>query len=270
MIDNSKKIVSVITINLNDKTGLQRTIESVRSQNNPFVEHIIIDGASTDGSVDLIKDNSSLFSFSVSEPDKGVYDAQNKGILNANGNYLLFLNSGDTFYSSDVISSFIEFLSCCSSNIIYGNSNIIKGNGSMEILIPGNLSLNFWYRGTLNHQSVFFRKEIFEKFGVYDISYKFSSDLDKLLNVYKKEPTSFTYFNKTICNYHEVGLSSKPENYETIISEKEQILRKYLTEEEYTNARSQYLHQQTLRTRMRIFISSKPWLKALVKKLYSK
>ncbi len=270
MVDNSKKIVSVITINLNDKVGLQRTIDSVRSQNNSSTEHIIIDGGSSDGSADIIKSNSSLFSYWSSEPDKGVYEAQNKGITKAKGEYLIFLNSGDTFYSTDVINSFVAFCKDKAGKIIYGNSNVIKADGSSEELIPPVLTLSFWYRNTLNHQAVFFKKEVFDKFGLYDLAFRFSADLDKLLSVFKKEPASFIYFDKTICNYHEIGLSARPENYERIISEKELILKKHLTQSEYNEARAQYLEEQPFKTRMRIYISSKPWLKLIVGKFYSK
>lgn len=270
MVDNSKKIVSVITINLNDKAGLQRTIDSVRSQNNSSIEHIIIDGGSSDGSVDIIKSNSSLFSFWSSELDKGVYDAQNKGITKTKGEYLIFLNSGDTFCSSDVIDHFVDFCKDKTAKIIYGNSNVIKADGSSEELIPSILTLNFWYRNTLNHQAVFFKKEVFVQYGLYDLAFRFSADLDKLLSVFKKEPASFLYVDKTICNYHEIGLSARPENYERIISEKEQILKKYLTPTEYNEARAQYLEEQPFKTRMRIYISSTPWLKRLVGKFYSK
>jgi glycosyltransferase involved in cell wall biosynthesis len=267
MIDNSGKIISVITINLNDREGLLRTIESVKAQNSNLIEHIVIDGGSTDGSAEFIKENASLFSFWSSEKDKGVYDAQNKGISKAKGEYLIFLNSGDTFYSSDVAGSFIEFSKGKTAKIFYGNSNIIKADGTHEKLSPPNkLSLNFWYRGTLNHQAVFFRKDVFSSYGNYDTSYKFSSDMDLLLKVFKKEPQAFEYFDKLICNYQEVGISARPENYGMLIEEKERILKKQLTALEYNEAQRAYLKNQSFRTRFRIFISNRPFLKKILGK----
>jgi glycosyltransferase involved in cell wall biosynthesis len=271
MVDSSKKIISVITINLNDKTGLQSTIDSVKTQNCSQAEHIIIDGGSTDGSVELIKNNSSLFSRWISEKDNGVYDAQNKGIKVASGEYLIFLNSGDTFYSSSVLNSFLVFSKERKAGIIYGNSNVIKADAGFEELVsPNEITLNFWYRKTINHQAVFFRKDVFERYGFYDTSYKFSADLDILLKVFKKEPETFLHFDHVVCNYHEVGLSAKPENYDALISEKEKILKKHLSDKEYSEAKEHYLKEQTFRTRMRIYISGKPWLRSLVGKLYSK
>jgi glycosyltransferase involved in cell wall biosynthesis len=271
MIDNSEKIISVITINLNDKLGLQRTVESVKTQNNSLYEHIIIDGGSTDGSVELIKENALLFSYSISEPDKGVYDAQNKGIAQAKGAYLIFLNSGDTFCSNKVLDQFANSPVALKHKVIYGNSNIIKGNGAIEKLIPPNqLSTNFWYRQTLNHQAIFFKKDIFERFGKYNTSYRFSADMDLLLKIFKKEPEAFYHLNEFVCNYVEAGLSAKPENYESIIKEKEQILKSYLSLEEYKRAKENYLNELPYKTRLRIFVSERPLLKSLTSLLFPK
>ncbi len=88
-------LLSIITINYNDKFGLERTIKSVQEQTFTNFEHIIIDGGSTDGSKEVIEANKNSFSYWVSEPDKGIYNAMNKGIKEAKGEYLFFLNSGD-------------------------------------------------------------------------------------------------------------------------------------------------------------------------------
>ena len=257
MIDNSGKIISVITINLNDQKGLQATVNSVRAQDSVFLEHIIIDGGSTDGSAEYIKQNTSCFSHWVSEPDKGVYDAQNKGLQKAKGEYVIFLNAGDTFYSNDVIASFISFANKKSHQIIYGNSNVITATGTSSTLTPpSKLNLDFWYRNTLNHQAVFFKRQVFQTYGQYDTLYKFCADMDVLLKVFKKEPDSFIHFSKIICNYQETGLSSKRENYNKIIEEKEAILSKQLTQEEYKSARSSYLRSQSFKTRWRIFLKN--------------
>ncbi len=257
MIDNSGKIISVITINLNDHKGLEATVKSVRAQNCSAIEHIIIDGGSTDGSQEYIKQNESWFTHWISELDKGVYDAQNKGLRKAKGEFVIFLNAGDTFYSNDLISSFLSLSKKDSDNIIYGNSNVIKVDGTSSILVPPNkLDLNFWYRNTLNHQAVFFKRDLFHAYGHYDISYKFCADMDVLLKVFKKEPNSFAHFNKIVCNYYETGLSAKRENYDRVIEEKETILRKQLSSVEYRSAKLAYLRTLPLRTRWRIFLKN--------------
>lgn len=271
MVDSSKKIISVITIHLNDKQGLQRTVESVKGQNSSLYEQIIIDGGSNDGSVDYIRENASLFSYWISEKDKGVYDAQNKGIMQAKGEYLLFLNSGDTLCAASVFEEFTQFIKNKEPAIVYGNSHVVKSNNTVEKLVPPNkLSINFWYRNTLNHQAVFFRRDVFERFGAYDVKYKFSADLDLLLKVFKKEPEAFEHFDTFVCNYSETGMSAKPENYEPLISEKENILRTHLTAGEYAMAKDNYFKEQSLRTKYRIFISERPLLKRIASLFHKK
>ena len=96
---DKKPLISIITINFNDKIGLQRTFDSVFAQDFNDFEYIVIDGGSNDGSKELIEENTDKISYWISEPDKGIYNAMNKGIKVANGEYLLFLNSGDKFYN---------------------------------------------------------------------------------------------------------------------------------------------------------------------------
>ena len=96
--------LTVVTINYNNCKGLEKTLRSVTSQLTPEVEYVVIDGGSTDGSVDLIKRYEKNISFWVSEPDKGIYNAMNKGIAHAKGEYINFMNSGDCFHSPDVLS----------------------------------------------------------------------------------------------------------------------------------------------------------------------
>ena len=100
---DKKPLISIITINFNDKIGLQRTFDSVFAQDYQDFEYIVIDGGSNDGSKELIENNAQKISYWISEPDKGIYNAMNKGILKATGEYLLFLNSGDHLYSHTVL-----------------------------------------------------------------------------------------------------------------------------------------------------------------------
>ena len=113
-------MISIITINYNNLSGLIKTVNSVKSQISKSYEHIIIDGGSIDGSFDYILANKSLFSNWVSERDSGIYDAMNKGILFSKGTHVLFLNSGDTLYDDNILSS-IDF-ELYSDNLIFGCS----------------------------------------------------------------------------------------------------------------------------------------------------
>lgn len=165
--------LSIITINLNNKEGLCKTIESVISQTCKDFEWIIIDGGSTDGSKELIEKYSEHINFWISEPDKGIYNAMNKGIKNANGEYLLFLNSGDYLYNSEVLFNVIPFLK--GKDFYLGNEKC--GN---NIISYNNLNLETLFftlsESSLCHQSTFIKKNIFKKYGYYREDYSIVSD----------------------------------------------------------------------------------------------
>ncbi|MGZ4078691.1 MAG: glycosyltransferase family 2 protein, partial [Bacteroidia bacterium] len=227
--------LSIITINFNDQLGLSKTIKSVISQTISDFEFIIIDGASSDKSLDIIKHYADKISSWVSEKDNGIYDAQNKGIAKATGDYILFLNSGDCFYNEHIVENFYNFLKTNSKKIIYGNSNVLNADGSSYFIHPPEkLNLNFWYANTLTHQAVFFHNELFRKYGSFDPQYKFASDFEFLFKIYVKEPAEFVYFKELICNYDNTGLTSKDEYHKLILMERKIILQKYITKKEFS------------------------------------
>ena len=162
---------SIITINFNHRDGLRKTIESVIIQSCKNYEFIIIDGGSTDGSREVIEQYSANISYWVSEPDKGIYNAMNKGIKEANGEYLIFMNSGDTFYDETVLDSSLQYLN---DDIVQG---IAKNHDMSEtplclVKIPGKTQL---FSPSLHHQSCFFRRKLFDH-SFYDENYKIVAD----------------------------------------------------------------------------------------------
>ena len=159
---------SIITINYNNRDGLERTIQSVINQTCQDFEFIIIDGGSTDGSVDIIKKYVDRIDYWVSEQDKGIYNAMNKGILQAHGDYLNFMNSGDCFYDENVLSLFEDR---CDADVIYGN--VLWGNTLHTY--PSNMSFHEFCIHGYNHQSTFFNVNIFSKY-LYDEDLKIVSD----------------------------------------------------------------------------------------------
>lgn len=163
--------VSVITINYNNASGLRKTIESVVNQTCKDYEYIIIDGGSTDGSVDVIKEYSDKTTYWISEKDSGIYNAMNKGIKVAKGEYCIFMNSGDCFYDSTVLHQIESQYD--GTDIIVGNVYCPVGKqwwGQME-----ELSLLTFYKYSINHQGAFIRTEIMKQF-YYDEKYKICSD----------------------------------------------------------------------------------------------
>ncbi len=155
----NKTKLSIITINLNNKDGLKNTIESVISQDFKDFEFIVIDGLSTDNSLEIIHKYEKQISFWISEPDKGIYNAMNKGIQNANGEYLLMLNSGDILHNKNVLSQVIEL--GLDKDIVYGNKHeLVDDKNSYYTEYPNVLLFSFFYKYSLGHQTSFIRKRL--------------------------------------------------------------------------------------------------------------
>jgi glycosyltransferase involved in cell wall biosynthesis len=191
-----EKKLSIITINRNNADGLRKTIESVLNQTSESFEYIVVDGNSTDGSVDLIKqyENSSLEHFSwISESDSGIYNAMNKGIRMAKGEYVQFLNSGDFLASNDVTEKMLAYLFPSPqgeglevrSSILYGNmlkpfpKRIHRDKG----FAGRQPTMLDFYTGTLNHSPAYIKRTLFDNYGLYDESLRIVSDWKWYLNV---------------------------------------------------------------------------------------
>lgn len=166
---------SIVTINFNNREGLQRTIDSVVSQTYRDFEWLLIDGGSTDGSRDLIEKYQSHFSYWCSEKDQGIYNAQNKGIQRTQGEYVLLLNSGDFLADADVLA---EVVKCdVHSDFILGNM-IVHADGEDYIwdIKAEMLTARQFFYGTLPHPGTFIRREMFDKYGLYDEKMKICAD----------------------------------------------------------------------------------------------
>lgn len=163
---------SIITINYNNKEGLELTIQSVLGQTCKDYEYIIIDGGSTDGSVDVIRQYADHISYWVSEPDKGRYNAMNKGIRQATGDYLNFMNSGDTFHSPKVLEDItnMNFNEDIITGGFYDSEKKIK-----HIIQPQEVTLLTMRKNTFNHQATFYKRDLFKK-RLYDENYIIQSD----------------------------------------------------------------------------------------------
>ena len=163
--------ISVITINYNDKVGLKKTIDSVVNQSFKDFEFIVIDGASTDGSVSVIEENKNQIAYWVSEPDSGVYNAMNKGIKAATGDFVIFMNSGDCFYSNSVLEEVSSELTT-DFDIYYGDNYKVSPNSKRFKTYPDKLQFSFFYSSCINHQSTFIRRSLFEDHFYYNENYK--------------------------------------------------------------------------------------------------
>ena len=199
---------SIITINLNNKEGLRKTIESVILQAFHDFEFIVIDGGSTDGSVDVLNEYDSQIDFWVSEPDGGIYQGMNKGIKKAIGEYLNFMNSGDCFYSLDVLEKVTSYH--YDADFIVGkdyhyNNQTHQGHASIQ---PPRTTMIHFFVATLDHQSSFIKRELFNN-SLYDESHKLVSDWIFFTEKIVKENKQVQFIPDIICRREEGGLSEQ-------------------------------------------------------------
>ena len=196
--------LSIITINLNNRDGLQKTIESVLSQTWTDFEWIIIDGGSTDGSRELIEQYQEHFAYWCSEPDKGVYNAMNKGIAKAKGTYLNFMNSGDVFFEADTLS--ITFSQERTVDILYGDwvEKYDNREEKKEISLC-DLFKSLW-KCNICHQAMFIKSTLLKAKG-YDESFKLLADLKWNTEALLAGKT-FGHIRLVICKYDMYGMSS--------------------------------------------------------------
>jgi glycosyltransferase involved in cell wall biosynthesis len=211
--------LSIITINLNNAQGLRKTIESVVNQTYNDFEYIIIDGGSSDGSVELIKEYADKITYWVSEPDNGIYNAMNKGILKATGEYCLFLNSGD--WLVDNILSLV-FNNAINVDILYGNiikqysikeSEIFKGCAKEYLTL-----LDFMF-DKISHQAAFIKRNLFLIFGFFDERFKIASDVLFFARVIIKENVTYKYIDLNITNFDPYGIGNFGEDEKKIALE---------------------------------------------------
>jgi len=215
-------MLSIITVNLNNVSGLNKTINSVFYQTFTDFEYIIIDGGSTDGSLQIIEEQKAKFSYWSSEKDCGVYNAMNKGIKVAKGEYLLFLNSGDFLESNDTLQKVFSRVHNC--DILCGRCNISdKGKVVWTTNPPLNISFGTLYDEGLAHQATFIKKTLFERYGYYREEFKFISDLEFWIRTIILNTCSTENVELIISEYNLDGMSSNPENDILIQKEKEKI-----------------------------------------------
>ena len=202
---------SIITITYNAEQWLERTILSVLSQSYTNVEYIVIDGASTDRTVELIKQYEAGISYWVSEPDQGLYDAMNKGLRKATGDYVWFLNAGDTLYTADTLQSVVASLkkSVSLPDVLYGETQIVDAQGRSlgmrRLKAPRKLTWKRFRMGMLVcHQSFVVKRSLAPE---YDTTYRWVADYEWCIRCLK-QAKRIKHTHLILSNYLEEGLST--------------------------------------------------------------
>lgn len=202
--------IAIITVNLNNRKGLEKTIDSVYKQTYTNYELIVIDGGSTDGSIDVIRDMSDKISYWISEPDRGIYCAMNKGLAKASGQYCLFLNSGDWLTNNGLPEA---AKACKGEDIIYFNCYLSYSDTRFEEqTYPEHLTLRSFYKRTIGHQSTLIRKALFSKYGDYSETNRIHSDYEFWIRTIIVENAKCKYVDKFLCFYDMTGQSAMPDS----------------------------------------------------------
>lgn len=223
--------VSVITINYNNRDGLKKTILSVRNQKFESYEHIIIDAASTDGSVPVIEEFQDKITHWVSEKDDGIYYAQNKGIQAAKGEFCLFLNSGDRLASETVLQDL--FKENFDEDLIYGDMFLELNDGKLLLRRqPKRMTLSHLLLDTIWHPACLIKRDLFDRFGMYDTTYKIVADYEFWLRIYKTNQIKTRYLPVAFSIFNLDGLSSLPGNQLRLKKERKTAQSKYFNRTE--------------------------------------
>jgi glycosyltransferase involved in cell wall biosynthesis len=219
-----KPLLSVITVVYNNVKHIERTIKSVINQSYLSIEYLVIDGASTDGTLAILEKYLAKIDILISEPDQGIYDAMNKGLKLAKGDYVLFMNSGDEIFATDTVEK--VFNSLAFADIYYGETEMLNGQleseGRRRHQAPEELGFSsFKYGMSISHQAIYIKKSITKP---YDSKYQLSADVDWILDAISKA--------KTIVNTHQyvakylMGGMSKQKHRESLL-ERFEIFKKY-------------------------------------------
>ncbi|KQR72065.1 glycosyltransferase family 2 protein [Pedobacter sp. Leaf176] len=216
--------LTVITIVYNNVRDIERTIKSVLNQTHKNTEYIIIDGKSTDGTLEIIEKYKANISKIVSEPDKGIYDAMNKGLAVATGDYVLFMNSGDEIYDEHTVED--VFASAPGADIYYGETEMYNDNweslGRRRHEAPENFDWkSFRFGMNVSHQAIYIKRSITVP---YDLKYKYSSDIDWIIKAAKKS-SNIVNVHRYVAKYLVGGMSKK--KHRESLKERFQIFSKY-------------------------------------------
>ena len=234
-----KPKITVVTITYNAASVLQRTLDSVLAQSYPYVEHLIIDGASKDNTLTMAEayrqeseETAATHEVCIcSEPDKGIYDAMNKGLQRATGDYVCFLNAGDTLPSTDTLELVMD-KAADDVAVLYGNTDVVDGEGHFlyhrRLQPPERLSWRSFRQGMLVCHQAFYARTDIAKGEPYDLRYRFSADVDWCIRVMKeaeRRQMQLVNLHTVVANYLEEGTTTK--NHKASLCERYLVMQRH-------------------------------------------
>lgn len=215
--------VSIITVCKNSEDTIEQTIQSVLNQTYPNVEYIIIDGQSTDKTLDIISKYNTSIAKVISGKDAGIYDAMNKGIENVSGEIIGILNSDD-WYEENTIENVVNIFKHENVDIVHGDIRLIYNNSNNRLLMAGKIE-DMWNSMTIRHPATFVKNDVYNEYGSFDISYKIAGDYDFLLRCYA-QGVKFYHIDKVLTNFRMSGVSNK--QHDLCFDEAQKVSFKFL------------------------------------------
>lgn len=200
-------LVSIITVTYNSEKFLEDTIHSVLKQSYPYIEYIIIDGGSSDNTIAILREYSNQISSWISEPDCGIYDAMNKGILRSSGEIIGIINSDDWYEANAIELVVNSFRASPDTDVVHGDMKMYSENTCpLYILNPDLNNRNLWYSLTVNHPTCFVRRRVYQVIGYFDMKYQLIADHDLFLRFWARG-AKFMYVNQLLANMRVGGVS---------------------------------------------------------------
>lgn len=242
--------VSIITVVYDNVNTIEQTIQSVINQTYPDIEYIIIDGGSTDGTVEIVRKYLERIDIFISERDNGLYYAMNKGINLASGDIIGILNSDD-YYMEDAIANVVDNFNIQQTDVLYGN--VVRDYVSGEKLFKGFDIEDMWYRMAIPHPATFVKKDVYTKFGVFDTSYRVSADYDLMLRFYSMR-LNFIHIDNILTFFRRGGMSGL--KFQEGTEETREISTKYI---QFCPKKEEYLSKIQYEYIKRNFTST--WMK---------
>lgn len=221
---NSPSKFSIITVCRNEAATVRDTCKSIVTQSWKDYEWIVIDGASTDGTLNILEEFRDNFTALISEPDQGIYDAMNKGIDLARGEYVVFMNGGDTFASEHVLKLVAQ---SPQKDLIYGNLRYDTIDGEIKSY-PNQFRDRDLIKWMIPHQASFYRREIFDIFGKYDTNYHIAADYELNARMIAKHRISHFHVDEPLAIFDRSGVSSDPLHKSLRKKENHRVRMKYL------------------------------------------
>lgn len=229
--------VSIITVSFNSAKTIADTIESVLSQDFPEIEYIIVDGGSTDGTVDIIRQNENRISQWISEKDQGMYDAMNKGIAMATGDVIGILNSDDVYMNTHVISDLMRLMQSQNTEVVFADLILVDSSNQNKVIRyydSGRFHPSKFKFGWMPaHPTVFVKRELYQRVGKFSTTYQIAADYEMLIRMLAIEKASYAYFPKPVVRMRAGGASTSGISRNWILNQ--EIIRACKENGIYTN-----------------------------------